>query len=32
MYGFHKKRTLVRFAIDKGEFKDLEVIELADNR
>ena len=29
-YGFHKVRTLVRFAIDKGEFKDLEVIELAE--
>jgi putative phosphoesterase len=29
IYGFHKVRTLVRFAIDKGEFKDLEVIELA---
>jgi len=28
--GFHKVRTLVRFAIDKGEFKDLEVIELAE--
>ncbi len=28
--GFHKVRTLVRFAIDNGEFKDLEVIELAD--
>lgn len=28
--GFHKTRTLVRFAIDKGIFKDLEVIELAD--
>lgn len=27
--GFHKVRTLVRFAIDQGEFKDLEVIELA---
>lgn len=27
--GFHKVRTLVRFVIDKGEFKDLEVIELA---
>lgn len=27
--GIHKVRTLVRFAIDKGEFKDLEVIELA---
>ena len=28
--GFHKVRTLVRFTIDQGEFKDLEVIELAD--
>lgn len=28
--GFHKVRTLVRFVIDKTEFKDLEVIELAD--
>lgn len=28
--GFHKVRTLVRFAIDQGTFKDLEVIELAD--
>lgn len=28
--GFHKVRTLVRFAIDEGVFKDLEVIELAD--
>lgn len=28
--GFHKVRTLVRFMIDKGEFKDLEVIELSD--
>lgn len=27
--GFHKVRTMVRFIIDKGEFKDLEVIELA---
>lgn len=27
--GFHKVRTLVRFAIDDGTFKDLEVIELA---
>ena len=27
-YGFHKVRTLVRFAIDNGVFKDLEVIEL----
>lgn len=30
LYGFHKVRTLVRFSIDKGEFKDLEVIELAE--
>lgn len=29
-YGFHKVRTLVRFAIDNGTFKDLEVIELAE--
>lgn len=28
--GFHKVRTLVRFSIDQGVFKDLEVIELAD--
>ncbi len=28
--GFHKVRTLVRFTIDNGEFKDLEVVELAD--
>lgn len=27
--GFHKVRTLVRFIIDKGEFKDLEIVELA---
>lgn len=27
--GFHKKRTIVRFVINSGEFKDLEVIELA---
>ena len=27
--GFHKVRTMVRFVIDKGEFKELEVIELA---
>lgn len=30
IYGFHKVRTLIRFAIDKGDFKDLEVIELAE--
>ena len=29
-YGWHKTRTLVRFTIDKGEFKDLEVIELSE--
>lgn len=28
IYGFHKVRTLVRFKIDGGTFKDLEVIEL----
>lgn len=27
--GFHKVRTMVRLAIDNGEFKELEVIELA---
>lgn len=27
--GFHQVRTLVRFAVDNGKFKDLEVIELA---
>lgn len=30
VYGFHKVRTLVRFTIDNGGFKDLEVIELAE--
>ena len=30
LYGFHKVRTLVRFTIDEGNVKDLEVIELAD--
>lgn len=29
-YGFHQVRTAVRFAIDKGEIKDLEVIELGE--
>lgn len=28
-YGMQVKRTLVRFTIDNGEFKDLEVVELA---
>ena len=30
-YGFHKVRTLVRFSIENGSFKDLEVIELSDS-
>ncbi|WP_334168030.1 metallophosphoesterase family protein [Phocaeicola paurosaccharolyticus] len=30
IYGFHKVRTLVRFSIEDGIFKDLEVIELAE--
>jgi hypothetical protein len=29
-YGFHEVRTLVRFAIDGREIKDLEVVELND--
>ncbi|MCD8261860.1 MAG: metallophosphatase family protein [Bacteroides sp.] len=29
VYGFHKVRKLVRFTIENGEFKDLEVVELA---
>lgn len=29
-YGFHKVRTLIRFIIDKGNIRDLEVIELKD--
>ena len=29
IHGFHKVRTLVRFIIDDGTFRDLEVIELA---
>ncbi len=29
IYGFHNVRTLVRFAIHEGQFKDLEVIEVA---
>jgi hypothetical protein len=28
IYGFHKVRTLVRFVLDCGDIKDLEVIEL----
>ena len=30
IYGFHKKRTMLRFKIDGTEIKDLEVIELGD--
>lgn len=30
IYGFHKVRTLIRFSIEDGNFKDLEVIELAE--
>lgn len=30
-YGFHKKRTIVRFIIDGNNIKDLEVIELNDD-
>ncbi len=30
IYGFHKKRTLIRFVLDQGEIKDLEVIELGE--
>ena len=29
-YGWHKTRTLIRFTIDSGELKDLEVVELAE--
>ncbi len=32
LYGFHKKRTLIRFSIEQGKFDNLEVIELTDNR
>ena len=28
-HGFHKVRTMLRFALDKGDIKDLEIIELA---
>ncbi|MFR9165913.1 MAG: metallophosphoesterase family protein [Dysgonomonas sp.] len=29
-YGFHSVRTLLKFTLDKGDIKDLEVIELSD--
>jgi hypothetical protein len=28
IYGFHKVRTLLRFVLDEGNIRDLEVIEL----
>lgn len=28
-HGFHKVRTMLRFELDKGEIKNMEVIELA---
>jgi len=28
-HGFHKVRTMLRFSLDKGDIKDLEIIELA---
>ena len=31
-YGFHRVRTLVRLTLDEGTFRDLEVIELAEER
>ncbi|HBK30171.1 MAG TPA: YfcE family phosphodiesterase, partial [Porphyromonadaceae bacterium] len=27
-YGFHKVRTLIRFVLDEGNIRDLEVIEI----
>lgn len=32
IYGFHKTRTLIRFSADAGTFKDLEVIELREDK
>ena len=32
LQGWHKVRTLVRFTVDGKEFRDLEVIELAENK
>ncbi|MFA7065905.1 MAG: YfcE family phosphodiesterase, partial [Dysgonamonadaceae bacterium] len=29
-YGFHKVRTLLRFVLDAGNIRDLEVIELSE--
>lgn len=30
IYGFHKVRTLVRLTLEAGTFKDMEVVELAE--
>ncbi|NLA61700.1 MAG: YfcE family phosphodiesterase, partial [Bacteroidales bacterium] len=30
IYGFHKVRTLLRFVLDAGNIRDLEVIELGE--
>ena len=32
LQGWHKVRTLVRFTVDGKDFRDLEVIELAENK
>lgn len=32
LYGFHKMRTLVRLVIENGIFKDMEIIELAEEQ
>lgn len=32
LQGWHKSRTLIRFTVKDGQFSNLEVIELADNR
>lgn len=31
-YGIHKVRTLIRFVIEKNDIKDLEIIEINDNK
>lgn len=28
IYGFHKVRTMIRFVLDKGEIKDVEIVEV----
>ena len=30
IYGIHKIRTLIRFTLDQGQIKDLEVVELGE--